>query len=302
MTDTDLSYSKPIYGSAGANSWQQWQSTSEHQKSAPSLASTSALRALPSFPMKRGEKETFEAEREREAHARREAGHAPLNSGYTTFLKRGADGGDADVRGDSAVAAAATTKLLTKRVDDDSVVKQSEAAATTSMPLFIPSSTYEGSKSSFIFTTRDALTGYYHDASTSSTASIPLPDSTPAPAPAKKVKTAKNVVRATLGVPPGPSSSSPLPLTSAAASSSSNPPASDVDEADRIELERHGWSIGVSTSGETYYYNKLNETSWSHPLRKNAKPEGLWKEAKTPLGETYYFHTLTNETSWEKPA
>lgn len=28
----------------------------------------------------------------------------------------------------------------------------------------------------------------------------------------------------------------------------------------------------------------------------------VWKEAKAADGRTYYYHTLTQETTWEKPA
>ena len=29
--------------------------------------------------------------------------------------------------------------------------------------------------------------------------------------------------------------------------------------------------------------------------------KGMWKEAKTKTGETYYYHTTTRETRWEEP-
>ncbi|XP_035249590.1 WW domain-binding protein 4-like [Anguilla anguilla] len=79
------------------------------------------------------------------------------------------------------------------------------------------------------------------------------------------------------------------------------------------------WLEGASDEGHTYYYNTLTgESQWEKPKgfqgkeknqkkskqrRANEKSQSCrWMEAQSPEGYTYYYNSVTGESSWEKPA
>eukprot|EP00538_Stauroneis_constricta_P000509 CAMPEP_0119553754 /NCGR_PEP_ID=MMETSP1352-20130426/6427_1 /TAXON_ID=265584 /ORGANISM="Stauroneis constricta, Strain CCMP1120" /LENGTH=984 /DNA_ID=CAMNT_0007600219 /DNA_START=188 /DNA_END=3142 /DNA_ORIENTATION=+ len=122
----------------------------------------------------------------------------------------------------------------------------------------------------------------------------------------------------------------------AAASTAHQPTQAAAADPDALP---EGWSAAQDPStGQTYYYNSItNETRWERPEAENgaaepaqadaakpetneaaageasatttpeagaagALPEG-WMETQDPSsGATYYFNSVTNETSWERPA
>jgi hypothetical protein len=83
------------------------------------------------------------------------------------------------------------------------------------------------------------------------------------------------------------------------------------------------WEEAQDDEGRTYYYNaKTDETSWDRPdefesehkdgdaIQKEEKDKavtkndegGDWVEAQDDEGQTYYYNTKTEETSWDRPA
>ncbi|RLV91628.1 Actin-related protein 2/3 complex subunit 4 [Spathaspora sp. JA1] len=62
------------------------------------------------------------------------------------------------------------------------------------------------------------------------------------------------------------------------------------------------WEKVTSEDGQTYYYNsKTNETSWTLPEQEVATTTSDWQEYTTDDGKTYYYNESTGETTWEKP-
>jgi hypothetical protein len=67
---------------------------------------------------------------------------------------------------------------------------------------------------------------------------------------------------------------------------------------------RSDWQALVDEStGGTYYFNSVTqETSWTNP-NLTADDPAAWQEVADPTsGAVYYYNTVSTETSWEKPA
>ena len=134
----DATTSKPIYGSDGAASWQQFQSTSSYTSSniAPSLPSKHTDRIL--GRLNRSQEVAYENT------LRRESGEALVGSGYQTFKRKRNAEEDLQRKREKFI-------LMRKRPEK------------TKYYLRVESGTFEGWKKDYVFTTRESGTGYYWD-------------------------------------------------------------------------------------------------------------------------------------------
>lgn len=138
----DSLVSKQVHGSDNTASWQSFQNESR-SKGAMAMSTGAA----PVLPIKRADRlgtgmQSRDDEKRHENQIRKEAGQAPVGSGYTAF-KRKVD--------HEAVASAKRAKLIADRVRPDDA------------RYYIAAETFEGWKEDYVFTTKDRRTGYYWD-------------------------------------------------------------------------------------------------------------------------------------------
>lgn len=102
---------------------------------------------------------------------------------------------------------------------------------------------------------------------------------------------------------------------------------SDDDDGEVPENEIHEWSAFYDDEGRIYYYNSASgESSWDPPEKFNPPPEAPealetekepeivsqepptdttsknpWVAYQDDEGREYYFNTVTEETTWDKP-
>ena len=136
----DSLVSKQVHGSDNTASWQSFNNESRSSRSR-------GTGAAPILPVKRADRlgtgmQNRDDEKRHEDSIRREAGLAPVGSGYTAF-KRKLD--------QDAVASAKRAKLVADRVRPDE------------KRYYIAAETFDGWKEDYVFTTRDRGTGYYWD-------------------------------------------------------------------------------------------------------------------------------------------
>jgi YHS domain-containing protein len=290
--------SKPVLGSDGAASWQEFRK--DHKSDRPSAA--------PKAPLKKLDKlgtglTTWDAERSHEENVRKQAGQATVGAGYTNFKKKNA-------------AEEATQRKKIKQIEARIRPDDKE--------YFIPVKTFEGWKFDYVFTTRpDRGTGYFWDGMDSikklrgelqdevveeeedqnsdrRNKEAPLDDSKP-----KKKKRKKLAGPVIVEDPNNPMEqvAKLLQQRKQALAGAGDPslPA--------------GWEATLdATSGKTYYFCRATgERSWEKPTApptaanttsdqkdKDGLPEG-WQSAKdATTGKTYYYHS-SGETRWETP-
>ncbi|CAJ1966851.1 unnamed protein product [Cylindrotheca closterium] len=285
----DEMVSKPVLGSDGANSWQQFRKGNKAINNHKSVA--------PKAPLKKSDMlgtgfSSWEEERKHEDQMRQAKGQTSTGSGYTTFKKKNTV---------EEAAERKRIKLIEARIRPDD------------KKYFIPSPTFEGWKYNYVFTTKvDQGTGYYWDgmdAIKELKGELVWPK--------KKVEKATSETRDETEQAPkkkkrkknrGPT----------IVSDPNNP----MEQVHAILQQRRqaasgliadlppGWAASIDPSSKKpYYYNQATgERSWTKPenvdkaqsTASDELPKG-WKSAvDKSTGKTYYYNDK-GETKWEKP-
>lgn len=278
---------KPVLGSDGAASWQEFRKgTKELQREsvAPSLQVKKADRLGSGLA-------TLEEERSHERKIRVEGGEAALGSGYTTF-KRKHDAEEA--------AEKKRRKLIEKRIRPEK------------KPYFHASETFGGWRFDYVFTTRDRGTGYYWDGTDSlkklnGLEDLPEPSPEPSEGGAQVEASAKDAGSALKRKTKGKKHSPTVVINN-----DPNNPLEQVANAIRRRNEAmkqppaglaclvNGWETASDPStGKTYYFNRsTGQKQWNPPAGQ--LPEG-WKSATdVATGELYFFHS-DGTTTWVRP-
>lgn len=291
FNSVDALVKKPIVGSDGAASWQNFRKDS-HKLFDKKTSSA------PLAPLKKADKlgtgfTSWEQEREHEKEARKQVGEAAVGEGYTNFKTK---------NGQEEALARKEKKRIEKRIRPDSA------------EYFIVAKTFEGAKFDYVFTTKDRGTGYYWDgwdsvkrlngelpADAGPSTARETQDSGKHERPAsdeqektteKKKKKRKKTAPVIVNDP--------------------NNPLEQVQEAIRKRNERltmsnndlpTGWEAATDpTNGNrVYYFNRqTGERQWEKPKKVEALPEG-WNEAIDQKTSKKYFYHSSGETRWERP-
>ena len=293
----DSIVSKPVLGSDGAASWQEFRK--DVKGSRPSTA--------PKAPLKKLDRlgagfTSWEDERSHEVQVRKKAGHAETGAGYTTFKKK-----------NSAEEAAERKRIKTI----EAKIRPEEK------DYFIRAPTFQGWKFDYIFTTRpDRGTGYFWDGSDSIKklrGDLPEEQSSSSPNDQKKREGSENA-RLDDDNDLKPKKKKKKKSDGPVIISDPNNPMEQVGAI----LQRRNQMFGVvgdlpagweatrdHGTGETYYFNRgTGERSWTKPDAPVSQgtiadtdkpfPEGWNAAVDTTSGKTYYFHT-NGQTQWDRP-
>jgi len=341
FSSVDALVSKPVMGSDGAASWQ------EFRKNKGVVTSRGTA---PHIPMKRADKlgtgfKSIDEERRHEELIREAGNDSKMYSGYTTF-KRKHDQGEIEEK--------KRRKLIEDRIRPEKA------------KYFIAASTFEGWKEDYIFTTRDRGTGYYWDGMDSvkklkgedighNVASLINDDGTDGgavsktatdEAKVKKKKSKKDKKKKTseslqsiesdeynpmeqvlnamrrrneiINRPPGSnkiSQETNFALVGAMPSSQFRNANDNHDDMETLapQLAMFNWEVAKDpNTGKLYYFSrKTGERQWDNPLDKLKKShiveptaEDLplgWRSAQDSVGRIYYYHRESGKTSWERP-
>jgi hypothetical protein len=286
FASVDKLVAKPVLGSDGAASWQEFRKETkiiQRESVAPGLQIKRSDRLGTGF-------KTLEEERENENKVRIESGDSALGSGYTNFKRK---------QNAEDVAQRKQRKLAEKRIRPDKV------------PYFLPSETFTGYKFDYIFTTRDGVTGYYWDGMDSYKKVMGLNvsedriEATPN-SEESKIKSSEIIqMKKKLGKKKRIHSQS-------APSIDPYNPREQVANAIRMTIEQRqrpppnfaslpdGWERVLDpSSGKEFFFHRLtNQKQWERP--ESGLPEG-WKSAQdVATGKTYYYHS-NGDTRWSKP-
>jgi hypothetical protein len=341
FASVDALASKPVLGSDGAASWQEFRQS----KTSGFVSKGTA----PHIPLKRADKlgtgfKSIDEERRNEKKVREEGNDAEMNSGYTTF-KRKHDRAEIEER--------KRRKLIEERVRPDKV------------KYYIPAETFEGWKEDYIFTTRDRGTGYYWDGMDSLKKLKGIEDSTSTSGQSgntnevdsskqsnsdskkqkkkkKKKKDKKDANQSSQAIeedtnnpmeqvlnamrrrteiltrPPGSSNQILMETRAALTGTISSSTVQNLEMANdnqnmATELAKYNWEIATDpSSGKVYYFSrKTGERQWDSPIEKLKKAANAttlddvlpdgWRPALDAVGKTYYYHRESGKTSWEKP-
>lgn len=283
----DSMVSKPVLGSDGAASWQEFQSNHKSRGS-------SSRGVAPHLPLKRSDKlsgmKSIQEERNNEQKIRKDTGDRGMYSGYTVFKRKNTL---------EEAAERKRRKLIQERRRPEELT------------YFIKADNFLEWKEDYIFTTRDGRTGYYWDGMDSIKKLNKNGDDL---SPAGTTSTHNDYDEITNNEG----------LIVEAESKSSNKKKKKKkkhkkkDGAIPIESDLpNGWQMAIDpTSGTTYYYNvELNKTLWEHPTHEgesnkvdNKDPATVpllegWEATKDPSsGKEYFYNRSLNKTSWERPS
>jgi hypothetical protein len=291
----DAIVSKPVLGSDGAASWQDFRKDIKGAAHRPSAA--------PKAPLKKMDRlgtgfTSWEEERSNEDRVRKESGHVVAGSGYTTFKKK-----------NSSEEAAERKRV--KNVEARIIPEDKD--------FFIPSKTFAGWKFDYIFSTRpDRGTGYFWDGTdsikrlrgelpeeeTSATKNDGEGETNEEEAVKPKKKKRKK-------------SAGPVILTD---------PNNPMEQLAGVIQRRNqklggvadptlpaGWEAAKDpTSCKTYYFQRATgERSWEKPQPPSAEiskvtPEdalpGGWTAATDKASGKHYYYNASGETRWDRPS
>mmetsp|Transcript_781 Transcript_781/g.1263 ORF Transcript_781/g.1263 Transcript_781/m.1263 type:complete len:298 (+) Transcript_781:108-1001(+) len=277
----DSLVSKPVLGSDGAASWQEFQSNHKSR-------GASSRGVAPHLPLKRSDKlsgmKSIQEERRNEQQIRSDCGDRQMGSGYTVFKRKNTM--------DEAVEKKRRKMIQDRKRPEDQTY-------------FIKAENFQGWKEDYIFTTRDSQTGYYWDGmdSIKKLNGADLDDST---------KQNDDITNHEGSVEAKTNSSKKKKKKA------KDHKHKKKDEAVGAESDLpKGWQMAMDpATGKTYYYNvELNKTLWEKPIDESGSiksenkgsetvpvlPSG-WETAKDPSsGKEYFYNRSLNKTSWERP-
>lgn len=280
FSDVDKLVAKPVLGSDGAASWQEFHRSKKLKSSSSApLAPMKAVDRAAGFAC-------WQDERKQEDAVREQAGEKKLEeSGYTNFRQK--------------------TEHSNKK--EDTLLHRTRPKK---VEYFFPASDFQGFKFDYVFTTRQGRTGYYWDGMDSVKQRLNGATDEPTTPRANSVEPdANEQVQASDAQQPSKTKKKKKPkLAGPVIIDDPNHPMEQLKAA----LERKhaadsqtlplGWEVATdATSGKPYYYNlTTGQRVWELP-GSNTLPQG-WSTAKDPTsGKEYYYNATTKETQWERP-
>ena len=294
FNSVDKLVSKPVLGSDGAASWQEFKK--DNKKTIYNKASSAPL-----APLKKADKlgsglTSWQDERKREEEARKESGSAALGEGYTSFKAK---------NGQEEALARKEKKRIEKRIRPNNI------------EYFLPAKTFGGWKWDYVFTTKeDRGTGYYWDGMDSLkrlNGLLPAtagPNNTTTKADDEEEAEADNKRCATGTIEDKARTKKKRKKAGPVIVDDPNNPHEQVQAALRARNERLGltqddlpvgWEVASDpTTNRVYYFHRESGTrQWEKP-KAETLPEG-WSVAKDHSGKPYYFHRESGVRQWEKP-
>lgn len=289
--------SKPVLGSDGAASWQEFRKDVKGTANRPSAA--------PKAPLKKADRlgtgfTSWEEERSHEDRVRKESGQVGTGSGYTTFKKKNS--------AEEAAERKRIKKIEARLMPDDK-------------EYFIPAKTFQGWKFDYIFSTRpDRGTGYFWDGTDSikklrgelseeeaGTTPVKGDDDGEKKEEEKIMKPKKKKRKKNAG---------PVVVTD---------PNNPMEQVAAVIQRRNqmlgivadptlptGWEAAKDpTSGKTYYFQRATGArSWGKPQLPSSSndqpspddplPDG-WKAAADEASGKEYYYNGSGETRWDRP-
>lgn len=267
----DALVSKPVLGSDGAASWQEFKAGTKDKSRG----------VAPHLPLKKTDKlagvRSIEDERKQEQRIREMNDERPMGSGYTVFKRKNTQ--------ETAAERKRRKRIQERSRPDDKLY-------------FIKSDTFVGWKEDYIFTTRDGSTGYYWDGMDSlkqlnadehaatDVGSTKDPDK---PASSKKKKSKDKISQDSHKQLESSATCPELPEGWASAID----PTTGKTYYYNLTLNKTMWDIPNNDKNE-------KQTKKSGDVHE-VLPQG-WEMAKDPsTGMTYFYNRLLNKTSWERP-